>query len=99
MPEKVEPEQVYLEADLQKELQERLSKIAGHVNGIKRMLKEQRDCEDILIQVAAVKAAVNQVAIKLLEGHVESCVSECVMRGEGVQALKKLKGALSRALK
>lgn len=92
-------EEVYLEPELEKELQDRLSRIAGHVNGVKRMLTEQKDCESILVQVAAVKAAVNQVAIKLLEGHMETCVSECVLKGEGVQALKKLRSALSKVLK
>ncbi len=91
--------EVYLETELEQELQARLSKIAGHVNGIKRMLMEHRECEDILLQVAAVRAAINQVAIKLLEGHMETCVSECVLKGEGVQALQKLKGALSKVLK
>ena len=92
-------EEVYLEPELEKELQDRLSRIAGHVNGVKRMLTEHRECEDILLQVVAVKAAVNQVAIKLLEGHMETCVSECVLKGEGVQALKKLRSALSKVLK
>jgi DNA-binding FrmR family transcriptional regulator len=43
-------EEVYLEPELEKDLQDRLSRIAGHVNGIKRMLTEHRDCESILVQ-------------------------------------------------
>jgi DNA-binding FrmR family transcriptional regulator len=63
------------------------------------MLAEQRDCDDILTQVAGVKAAVNQVAILLLEGHLETCVSEAIRSGDGTAALDQFKNSLSRVLK
>ena len=52
------------------------------MRGIKRMLDDREDCESILIQLSAIKAALNQVTIKLLENHMETCVADCVRSGE-----------------
>ncbi len=92
-------EDTYLQPELVSTVQDRLSRIEGHVRGIKRMLDEQASCEQILIQLSAVRSAVNQVTIKVLEGHMETCVRECVVEGEGPEALEKLKGALAQVLK
>ncbi|MEE8390855.1 MAG: metal-sensing transcriptional repressor [Anaerolineae bacterium] len=91
-------EEVYLTSEVERDIQDRLSRIEGHVRGVKRMLAEHRDCESLLIQIAAIKAAVNQVTIKLLEGHMETCVSDCVAKGD-LEALDRLKGALATVLK
>lgn len=88
----------YLEPDLVENLQKRLNRIEGHVRGVRRMLEQKEPCEDILIQLSAIRAAVNQVTIKLLEGHMETCVAECVETGD-VEALEHLKRALSLVLK
>ncbi|MFQ5796074.1 MAG: metal-sensitive transcriptional regulator, partial [Candidatus Bipolaricaulia bacterium] len=72
--------------------------IEGHVRGVKSMLEAHKPCEDILIQLAAIRSALNQVNIKLLEGHMETCVNECVSKGD-TQALKSLKDALSLVLR
>ncbi len=88
----------YLEPELVENLQARLSRIEGHVRGVKRMLQEQEDCNDILIQLTAVKAALNQVTIKLLEGHMRTCVTACALSGD-MQALEHLNRALALALK
>jgi len=89
----------YLSPELEQNVQNRLSRIEGHVRGVKRMLDEHQDCEDLLIQLAAIKSALNQVIIKVLEGHIETCVMECVLEGEGEEALERLQGALSLVLK
>ena len=89
----------YLEPDLVENLQNRLNRIEGHVRGIKRMLDDHDDCESILIQASAVKAAMNQVIVKLLEGHMETCVADCVKAGDVDEALGRLKGALALVLK
>ncbi len=91
-------EEVYLTSEVEQDLQDRLSRIEGHVRGVKRMLVEHRDCESLLIQMAAIKAALNQVTIKLLEGHMETCVSDCVAKGD-LETLDRLKGALAMVLK
>lgn len=90
--------QVYLDEGLVKELQDRLSRIEGHVRGIHRMLAEQRNCDDILTQVAGVKAAIIQVAIRLLEGHLESCVAECILEGDAAIPVSRFKESLARVL-
>ncbi len=73
----------YLAPELEENIQNRLSRIEGHVRGVKCMLDEHQDCENILIQLAAIKSALNQVIIKVLEGHMETCVIDRVVEGEG----------------
>jgi DNA-binding FrmR family transcriptional regulator len=90
---------VYLTPELVSNLQDRLSRIEGHVRGVKRMLDEQADCDQILIQLSAIRSAVNQVTIKVLEGHMETCIHECVVAGEGSEPLEKLKSAMAHVLK
>ena len=89
----------YLTPGLISETQDRLSRIEGHIRGVKRMLDEQSECEQILIQLSAVRAALNQVTIKLLQSHMETCIHEGVIGGKGPQALKKLESALAQVLK
>ncbi|MBI3979412.1 MAG: metal-sensitive transcriptional regulator [Chloroflexi bacterium] len=90
---------MYLTLELVEELQARPSRIEGHVRGINRMLDARRDCDDILIQIAGVKAAVNQVAIRLLEGHLDSCVAESLRAGNGTDAVTRFKESLAQVLK
>ena len=90
---------VYLDPDVEKELQDRLSRIEGHVRGVKRMLAEHGTCEDLLLQLAAIRSAVNQVQSRLLENHLETCVADAVRSGKGGKALERLKGALAHVLK
>jgi len=89
----------YLDPELVQDLQNRLRRLEGHIRGIQRMLDEQAACEDLLIQTSAVRAALNQINIKILEGHMQTCVMECVEEGEGPAALDKLRGALAQVLK
>ncbi len=90
---------VYLDPDVEKELQDRLSRVEGHVRGVKRMLSEHGTCEDLLLQLAAICSAVNQVQARLLENHMETCVADAVRAGQGGKALERLKGALAQVLK
>ena len=91
--------EVYLDPEVEKDLQDRLSRIEGHVRGIKRMLEEHAGCEDLLIQLSAVRSALNQATARLLENHMETCVADCVRGGKGEKALRELKGALTQVLK
>lgn len=77
-----------------KEVINRLSRIEGHVRGLRKMVEENKDCPDILLQVAAVRAALNQVGRILLEDHMESCVVEAAKEGKEQQAIDDLKAAL-----
>ena len=52
----------------------RLSRIEGQVRGVERMVEEDRYCIDVLTQIAAVRAALDKVALGLLDGHAQTCV-------------------------
>ena len=56
------------------ELRKRLSRIEGQVRGIDRMVDDEKYCVDILVQIAAVRAALDRVALGVLEDHVKGCV-------------------------
>ncbi len=90
---------IYLDPEVEEELQNRLSRIEGHVRGIKRMLAEHASCDDLLIQLSAVRSALNQATGRLLEGHLETCVAGCMRAGEGEKALRELKSALAQVIK
>jgi CsoR family transcriptional regulator, copper-sensing transcriptional repressor len=77
-----------------KEVIDRLSRIEGHVRGLRKMVGENKNCPDVLLQVAAVRAALNQVGRILLEDHMESCVIEAAKEGKGEKAIEELKAAL-----
>lgn len=91
--------EIYLDPEVEKELQDRLSRIEGHVRGVKRMLTEHGTCEDLLIQVSAIRSALNQVQARLLENHMETCVAQAVRAGHGEKALRQLNGALAQVIK
>lgn len=89
----------YLDPELLQQLQARLKRIEGHIRGVNKMLEERRPCDDILTQLAGVKAAVNQVSIKLLEGHLEMCIAESLRQGDGGGPMGKFKSSLERVVK
>ena len=85
-----DPEQVKL-------LKNRLSRMIGQLNGIGRMLDDNRYCGDILMQVAAVESALQNFGYIVLQSHMESCVAEELKEGnpqilaETMDLIKKLK--------
>jgi DNA-binding FrmR family transcriptional regulator len=60
----------------------RLRRIEGQARGIQRMVEEGRSCEDIIIQVAALKAAITQVGVAIAGSHLVDCVVQSVSSGE-----------------
>ena len=72
------------------EVQTRLKRIAGQVAGIQRMLDEDRYCVDVLLQVAAVKAALDRVGQLVLGQHVDTCVADAVASGDRRAAREKI---------
>ncbi|MHB0886233.1 MAG: metal-sensitive transcriptional regulator [Bacillota bacterium] len=81
------------------DLQERLKKIEGQVRGIQKMIDEDRYCVDILVQITAVRAALNKVGLQLLEGHTRGCVTAAIRGGRGDEAVDELVEVLSRFAK
>ena len=84
------------EQDL-KQLKNRLSRMAGQLNGIGRMLDENRYCGDILVQIAAVESALTSFGHLVLKEHMETCVQEKIKQGdedvieETLELIKKLR--------
>ena len=64
-----------------RQLRHRLNRMAGQLNGIGRMLDENRYCGDILIQVGAVEQALKNFGYQLLKSHLETCVTEEIRAG------------------
>ena len=75
----------------------RLNRMCGQLNGIARMLQDNRYCGDILTQVAAVESALSSFGYEVLREHMETCVAEELRRGndgvmdEAVGLMRKLK--------
>ncbi|MBQ9160701.1 MAG: metal-sensing transcriptional repressor [Methanobrevibacter sp.] len=68
-------------------LHRRLKKISGQVNAIDRMIDEDIPCEQILMQVNAVKSALHKVGHIIVEGHLEHCVKDAIEQGDADDAL------------
>jgi DNA-binding FrmR family transcriptional regulator len=68
----------------------RLRRIEGQVQGIQRMVEEDKYCVDILLQLAAVRGAVEQVQKLLLGQHLESCVVDAVRSGNARDRQRKM---------
>jgi len=68
----------------------RLRRIEGQVQGIQRMVEEDKSCVDILLQLTAVQGAVEQVQKLLLGQHLESCVAEAVRSGNARDRQRKM---------
>jgi CsoR family transcriptional regulator, copper-sensing transcriptional repressor len=72
-------------------LVKRLHRIEGQVRGIERMVEDDRYCIDILTQVAAVNTALESLAFKLLDDHVNHCVTGALLSGDPKEAAAKSK--------
>jgi DNA-binding FrmR family transcriptional regulator len=68
----------------------RLRRIEGQVQGIQRMVEEEKYCVDILLQLTAVEGAVAQVQRLLLGRHIESCVADAIRSGSTRDRQKKV---------
>jgi CsoR family transcriptional regulator, copper-sensing transcriptional repressor len=78
------------------ELQRRLTRIEGQVRGVERMVEEERYCIDVLTQISAIRAALDRVALSLVDGHARNCMSDPTQRNPA--QVDELMGALDRLL-
>jgi CsoR family transcriptional regulator, copper-sensing transcriptional repressor len=74
----------------------RLARIEGHIRAVKRMVEEDTPCPDVLIQIAAIRSALNGVGRVILEDHLQSCMVEAVEKDDYQRALKDLKNSLDK---
>ncbi len=85
-------------AEEQKKLIHRLNRIEGQIRGIRSMIEKDAYCTDILVQSAAVNAAVNAFNRDLIERHLRGCVTRDVQSGKD-EAIDELLVALKRLMK
>jgi CsoR family transcriptional regulator, copper-sensing transcriptional repressor len=76
----------------------RMSRAIGHMESIKRMVEEGRDCSEILIQLSAVRSAINNVGKIVLQDHINHCVVDAVKTGDK-KVLDDLNNAVDKFLK
>lgn len=75
-----------------------MSRAIGHMESIKHMVEDGRDCSEILIQIAAVRSAINNIGKIILEDHINHCVVDAVETGDE-QVLKDLQDAINKFIK
>jgi DNA-binding FrmR family transcriptional regulator len=76
----------------------RLSRIEGHIRGIKTMVQESQPCPDVLVQIAAVRGALDRVARIILDEHLSQCIARAAKAGNIEDEIEELKAALDRFL-
>lgn len=81
-----------------KKVLDRLSRAIGHLEAIRRMVEEDRDCSEVLVQIAAVRTAVNNVGRIILLDHINHCIVHAVENGDQ-KALDDLNTAVNRFVK
>jgi CsoR family transcriptional regulator, copper-sensing transcriptional repressor len=88
-------------------IQNRLSRIAGQVAGLQKMVQDERGCVDVLTQVAALRSALDAVGVELLSDHISNCLAGCgeaggetgnVKKRSNEQLLEEVRLTLSRFL-
>jgi len=72
----------------------RLARIAGQINGIKRMVEDEKYCIEIITQIQAARSALRSVELKILEKHMQHCVSNALETGSQKNADEKMEELL-----
>jgi DNA-binding FrmR family transcriptional regulator len=85
--------------DEKEKVRNRLRRIGGQVGGLERMVDEDRYCIDVLTQISAVQAALDRVALELLDGHTRHCVVGAGDPELREERTEELMGAVSRLLR
>lgn len=81
------------------DIQLRLKKIAGQIKGIQRMVDEEKYCVDILIQIAAVRAALDKVGLIVLENHSRDCLRQALEEGKQEEMISEMVKVLKKFIK
>ena len=76
----------------------RISRAIGHLESIKRMVEDGRDCSEVLIQLSAVKAAINNTGKVILQDHIAHCLVDAVETGD-METIEELNKAIDRFIK
>lgn len=76
----------------------RLSKCVGHLSAVKRMVEDGRDCSEVLIQLAAVRSAINSTCKIILKDHIDHCIVDAVETGD-TETIDELNKAIEILMK
>lgn len=71
----------------------RIARAIGHMNAVKKMIEDGRDCSDVLIQLSAIRSEITNVSKVILKDHMDHCVVEAVKRNDA-ETIANLKGAI-----
>ena len=67
--------------DMQADLQKRLNRVIGQLNGVKAMIDDNRYCGDVLMQLSAAESAIHSISAIVMQNHLETCVVEQIQEG------------------
>ncbi|MDU5081001.1 metal-sensing transcriptional repressor [uncultured Tissierella sp.] len=81
-----------------KQVINRMARIIGHAEAVKRMLEEGKECSEILIQIAAVKSALNNAGKLILQDHINHCILQAIENNDN-EPLEKLNAAIDKFIK
>ena len=81
----------------QKAVINRLARAMGHLDKVKRMVEEGRDCSEVLIQLSAVRAEISNLSKVILKDHIDHCIVEAVKQDDE-EAIEHLKGAIDKLI-
>ena len=73
----------------------RLARAIGHLESVRKMVEDGRDCSEVLVQLAAVRSALNNTAKVILKDHVEHCLADAVESGD-MEAIEQLNRAIEQ---
>ena len=76
----------------------RLSRASGHLESITRMVEDGRDCSEVLIQLSAVKSAINNTGKVILQDHIQHCLVDAIESGD-METIEELNKAIDRFIK
>lgn len=76
----------------------RLSRAIGHLESIRRMVEDGRDCSEVLIQLSAVKSAINNTGKVILQDHIQHCLVDAIESGD-METIEELNKAIDRFIK
>ncbi|WP_027339111.1 metal-sensitive transcriptional regulator [Halonatronum saccharophilum] len=82
---------------VKKDLLGRLKTVKGHIGGIEKMVDEEKDCVDILVQVSAIKSSINKIGLSIIENNACECIADSIEEGGKVE--ESVKEVLDTILK
>ena len=76
----------------------RIARIIGHMQSVKTMVENDRDCSEVLIQLSAIQSAVNSVSKVILKDHISTCIVDAIREGD-METIEELNTAIDKMIK